>query len=299
MSLRSRPLNFQHFQVSFPHDKIVQVTLNRPEKLNSINKATSREIQGIWELFDQDESLWVGIITGVGRAFCTGADLQGMFGCPVRLYNNKLYLRLQLTRICPWSEWNEMNKAGVVNDMSAPGLAGLPRRVGKKPIIAAVNGLCMGGGFEMVANCDLVIACSSAIFSLPEVKRGIVPVAGCLPRLARTLGLQRTTDLVLTGRNVEAKELHYWGLVSRLVESASEVVPVAIQVAKDMCRNSPDALIVGRLGIRQSWETGSVEEAVSILADQWYPRLMAGPNFSEGIQAFVEKRSPDWVDSKL
>jgi enoyl-CoA hydratase/carnithine racemase len=78
MSLRSRPLRFQHFHVSFPHDKIVQVTLNRPEKLNSITKATSREIQQIWELFDQDESLWVGIITGVGRAFCTGADLQGM-----------------------------------------------------------------------------------------------------------------------------------------------------------------------------------------------------------------------------
>ncbi|ETI25545.1 hypothetical protein G647_02318 [Cladophialophora carrionii CBS 160.54] len=272
MSLRSRPLHFQHFHVSFPHDKIVQVTLNRPEKLNSINKATSRQIQQIWEVFDQDESLWVGIITGVGRAFCTGADLQ---------------------------EWNEMNKTGVVNDMSAPGLAGLPRRAGKKPIIAAVNGLCMGGGFEMVANCDLVIACSSAIFALPEAKRGIVPVAGCLPRLTRTLGLHRTTDLVLTGRNVGAKELHDWGLINRVVESAAEVVPAAIQVAQDMCRNSPDALIVGRLGIRQSWETGSVEEAVSILADQWYPRLMAGPNFSEGIRAFVEKRSPDWIDSKL
>ncbi|OAL18528.1 hypothetical protein AYO22_10505 [Fonsecaea multimorphosa] len=260
MSLRSRPLQFQHFYVSFPHEKIVQVTLNRPEKLNSINKATSGEIQQIWELFDQDESLWVGIITGVGRAFCTGADLQ---------------------EYKPSTEWNEMNKIGMINDMSAPGLAGLPRRAGKKPIIAAVN------------------ACSSAIFSLPEVKRGIVPVAGCLPRLTRTLGLQRTTDLVLTGRNVRAKELHDWGLVSRLVESAAEVVPLSIQVAQDMCRNSPDALIVGRLGIRQSWETGSVEEAVSTLADRWYPRLMAGPNFSEGIQAFVEKRSPDWIDSKL
>ncbi|KFY06240.1 hypothetical protein V491_08762, partial [Pseudogymnoascus sp. VKM F-3775] len=106
MSLRSRPLNFKHFNVSFPDDKIVQVTLNRTEKLNCIDLPTSREIQKIWELFDQDESLWVGIITGTGRAFCTGADLQ---------------------------EWNAMNKAGVVNDMAAPGLAGLPRRSGKKP----------------------------------------------------------------------------------------------------------------------------------------------------------------------
>jgi enoyl-CoA hydratase/carnithine racemase len=77
-SLRSRPLHFRHFYVSFPQERIVQVTLNRPEKLNCIDKATSREIQEIWEIFDQDESLWVGIITGTGRAFCTGADLQGM-----------------------------------------------------------------------------------------------------------------------------------------------------------------------------------------------------------------------------
>lgn len=70
-------MNFKHFKVSFPDDKIVQVTLNRPEKLNCIDLPTSREIQEIWELFDQDESLWVGIITGTERAFCTGADLQG------------------------------------------------------------------------------------------------------------------------------------------------------------------------------------------------------------------------------
>lgn len=192
-----------------------------------------------------------------------------------------------------------MNKAGEFNDMSAPGLAGLPRRGGKKPIIAAVNGICMGGGFEMVANCDLVIASSSAIFALPEVKRGIVPVAGCLPRLTRTLGLQRTTDLVLTGRNVTAKELYNWGLVSRLVESDVDAAHAALQVAQEMCNNSPDALIVGRLGVRMGWEIGSAEEAVSTLADQWYPRLVKGHNFAEGIQAFVEKRQPKWTNSKL
>jgi enoyl-CoA hydratase/carnithine racemase len=79
MSLRSKPLNFRYFNVSFPQERIVQVTLNRPEKLNCIDQVTSQEIAKIWELFDQDKSLWVGIITGVGRAFCTGADLQGKF----------------------------------------------------------------------------------------------------------------------------------------------------------------------------------------------------------------------------
>lgn len=192
-----------------------------------------------------------------------------------------------------------MNKAGVVNKMDAPGLAGLPRRRGKKPIIAAVNGICMGGGFEMMANCDLVIAASSAIFSLPEIRRGIVPVAGCLPRLTRTIGLQRTTDLVLTGRNVSAQTLYEWGLISRVVDSPEGVAQAALQVAQEMCKNSPDALIVGREGIRLGWESGSVEDAVTTLADEWYPRLVAGRNFAEGIQAFVEKRAPVWTNSKL
>lgn len=198
-----------------------------------------------------------------------------------------------------------MNRNGVVNDMSAPGLAGLPRRSGKKPVIAAVNGICMGGGFEMVANCDVVVASSKATFSLPEAKRGIVPVAGCLPRLTSTLGLQRTMYLALTGRTISAQTLCEWGLVSQVVESdsapdpADQVVRAAIQIAQEMCKNSPDALIVGRMGIRMSWETGSVEEATDTLNAEWYPRLLKGANFAEGIQAFVEKRPTTWVNSKL
>lgn len=192
-----------------------------------------------------------------------------------------------------------MNEEGVVNDMAAPGLAGLPRRSGKKPIIAAVNGITMGGGFEMVANCDLVVASSSAVFSLPEGKRGIVPVAGCLPRLTRTLGLQRTSELVLTGREVNAKTLHEWGLVNRLVDADADVVQAALKIAQEMCNSSPDALILGRLGIRLSWEACSVEEAVTIMEERWYPRLVEGQNFAEGIAAFVEKRPPRWINSKL
>lgn len=77
MSLRSRQLNFAHFRVTFPGERIVQVTLDRQDKLNCVDKATSREMQEVWELFDKDDSLWIGIITGSGRAFCTGADLHG------------------------------------------------------------------------------------------------------------------------------------------------------------------------------------------------------------------------------
>lgn len=192
-----------------------------------------------------------------------------------------------------------MVKAGIVNDMSPPGLAGLPRRTGKKPIIAAVNGICMGGGFEMIANCDLVIASASATFALSEVKRGIVPVAGSLPRLTRTMGLQRTMSLVLTGRTVPASTLHEWGLVTQVVDAGNDVAQAALQLAQEICKNSPDAVIVGRLGVRLSWEAGSAEDAVTTLAEQSYPHLCAGDNFAEGIKAFVEKRPPNWVNSKL
>ncbi|RKU40154.1 hypothetical protein DL546_001305 [Coniochaeta pulveracea] len=265
--------HFENFDVTFPDERIVQVTINRPQKLNCIDKATSREIAKIWDLLDNDENLWVGIITGAGRAFCTGADL---------------------------GEWNKMNATGEVNSMAAPGLAGLPRRTGKKPIIAAVNGICMGGGFEMVTNCDIVIAASTAVFSLPEVKRGIVPVAGCLPRLTRTLGLQRTMELVLTGKTVEAKVLHEWGLVNQLVSGGEEELRrVAVEWAKGMCANSPDALVVGRLGVRSAWEAGSVEDTVTMVEENWYPRLVQGENFREGIKAFAEKRAPVWRNSKL
>jgi len=163
----------------------------------------------------------------------------------------------------------------------------------------------------MIANCDMILAASTAVFSLPEIKRGIVPVAGCLPRLVRTLGLQRTSDLVLTGRSVSAKTLEVWGLVNRIVEvkekekglanvgEGREVVDAAVDLAKEMCGNSPDALIVGRTGIRLAWEAGSVEDAVDVLERDWYPGLVKGENFKEGIKAFVEKRKPVWVESKL
>ena len=272
MSLKNGPTDFENFKISFPTDKILLVTLTRTQKLNAIDLPTSKSLASIWTQFDLDASLWVGIITGSGRSFCVGADLQ---------------------------EWNALNLRGETNSMDAPGLAGLPRRSGKKPIIAAVNGLCMGGGFEMVANCDVVVAARDAVFALPEVKRGIVPVAGCLPRLTRTLGLQRTSDLVLTGRRVSGSLRADWGLVTRLVERGEDVVAAAIGVAEEMCGNSPDALIVGRAGIRMAWEDGSVEGAVSKLAEGLYPQLVQGENFKDGIKAFVEKRDPVWVNSKL
>lgn len=193
-----------------------------------------------------------------------------------------------------------MVKAGQEYPMHSPGLGGLSRRRGKKPIIAAVNGICVGGGFEIITNCDMVIAAQNAVFGLPEVKRGVAAVAGCLPRLTRIVGKQRAVEIALTGRNISAKELHAWGLVNRVVGGGEgAVVREAINIAKRICENSPDSILVSKEGINLGWEKASVEDGSSELIERWYRKLMATHNFVEGIQAFVEKRKPRWGVSKL
>ncbi|PKY00820.1 enoyl-CoA hydratase/isomerase family protein [Aspergillus campestris IBT 28561] len=257
--------------VSFPTPQILLLTLNRPERRNCIPLATSAEIQSLWEWFDVEPSLQVAIITGTGESFCSGADLK---------------------------EWNRLNSQGTVNEMTAPGLAGLPRRRGTKPIIAAVNGHCLGGGFEMAVNCDLVIANPQATFGLPEVQRGIAAVAGSLPRLVRILGKQRAAEIALSGRSFPATQLERWGLVNRVVE-ASRLLDSAVELATIIAGNSPDSIRVTMEGLHLGWEQASVEDASTRLVDGWYGKLIAGPNFHEGVRAFVDKEKPRWRSSSL
>lgn len=182
--------------------------------------------------------------------------------------------------------------------MKAPGLAGISRRRGVKPIIAAVNGYCLGGGFEMVVNCDVVLASERASFGLPEVRKGIAAVAGSLPRLVRTLGKQRAAEIALSGLTFPASQLERWGLVSRVVEH-SQLLEEAVEMATVIAQNSPDSIRVTMEGLHYGWEIAGVEEASTRLVDDWYHRLIAGANFREGVTAFVEKRKPQWRPSKL
>ncbi|PLB43452.1 enoyl-CoA hydratase/isomerase family protein [Aspergillus steynii IBT 23096] len=257
--------------ISFPAPHVLLLTLNRPKQRNCISLATSAEIQRLWEWFDTNPHLRVAIITGAGESFCSGADLK---------------------------EWNELNERGITNEMTAPGLAGLPRRRGGKPIIAAVNGYCLGGGFEMVVNCDLVVASEQASFGLPEVQRGIAAVAGSLPRLVRVIGKQHATEMALSGLTFSASQLERWGLVSRVVASA-QLLETAVEMATSIASNSPDSIRVTMEGLHYGWEIPSVEEASTKLVDRWYPKLIAGENFHEGVKAFVEKRKPQWRPCNL
>ncbi|RAL12013.1 enoyl-CoA hydratase/isomerase family protein [Aspergillus homomorphus CBS 101889] len=258
--------------ISFPTPQILLLILNRPEKRNSITLATSAEIQQLWTWFDAHPTLRVAIITGTGGSFCAGADLK---------------------------EWNDLNARGIENRMTAPGLAGLPRRRGPKPIIAAVNGFCLGGGFEMITNCDIVLASPDATFGLPEVQRGIAAVAGSLPRLVRVLGRQRAAQIALSGIPFSAAQMERWGLVNEVVADKALLVTRAVEIATTIASNSPDSIRVTLEGLHLGWEVASVEEASSRLVDEWYGKLMAGENFHEGVRAFAEKRKPEWRASKL
>lgn len=207
------------------------------------------------------------------------------------------------------SEWND--RAGNDNPRTPQppsGFGGLSRRKGRKPIICAVNGLSFGGGTEMLINTDIVIASSRSQLGLPEVKRGVVALAGALPRLARTVGRQRAMEMVLTGRSLSAAEAEKWGLVNEVVAVADgdgdedvsrKVVSRAVAVATEIAGNSPDAVLVSREGVKLGWEGIGADEATGMLNDTWVRRLYEGENIKEGLRAFVEKRRPVWVDSKL
>ncbi|CAD6568772.1 MAG: hypothetical protein ASARMPREDX12_001832 [Alectoria sarmentosa] len=190
--------------------------------------------------------------------------------------------------------------------LNASGFGGLSRRRGKKPVIAAVNGIAHGGGCEMIANCDIVLASPSALFALPEVKRGVVAIAGALPRLARAVGRMRAMEMALTGRNVGAEEAKAWGLCNEVSQKDGDglaveggVVRLAVQWAGEVGKYSPDSVIVSKEGVELGWEGIGVEEGSQRLVDGLWKKIEGGENMMEGIRAFVEKRNARWVDSKL
>ena len=163
-----------------------------------------------------------------------------------------------------------------------------------------MNGIAFGGGCEIIVNCDMVFASEKATFSLPEVKRGVVALAGALPRIVRTIGRPRAMEMALTGRVVSAEEAEKWGLINAVVAGGeAEVVAKAVEYAKMIAENSPDAVIVSREGVKLGWEGVGAEDASRMVVDVWYPRLVRGENLKEGVLAFVEKRKPKWVPSKL
>jgi enoyl-CoA hydratase/carnithine racemase len=245
-------------------DALTVVTINRPSVRNALNAAAQLELEQVFDAFEREDDQKVAIITGAGdKAFCAGHDLKPQptdTGLPV---------------------------------LPRSGFAGLTSRVSlNKPVIAAVNGLAMGGGFEAALACDLLLASKNAVFGLPEVRVGWAALAGGMHRLPREIGLKRAMGLLLTGRHVGAEEGFALGFINELVES--DVLNAARRWARDI-------LSCGPLSVRATKETVlrglSLPVHAAIEAGWEYPTVKAmlrSEDAIEGVQAFNEKRAPHW-----
>jgi len=239
------------------------VTINRPEVHNALNSEAHDELKAIFDDFAADDRQWVAIITGAGqKAFCAGHDLK-----------------------------QQAAGGGLTNPPT--GFAGLTARFDlDKPVIAAVNGVAMGGGFELALACDIVVASENAAFALPEAKVGIAALGGGIQRLPREVGLKHAMGMMLTGRRVSAAEGLALGFVNEVV--TGDPMEAARRWAAEILACSPMSIRATKNAVRRGM-TAPVEEAI---VAQWaYPAMaamLASDDYVEGALAFTQKRTPVW-----
>jgi acetyl-CoA C-acetyltransferase len=244
---------------------VLEITFNRPEAYNALFSAAHFELAEIFDEFERDQDLWVAIVTGAGeKAFCSGNDLK-------------------------------VSASGGDMSMPASGFAGLCSRTNReKPVIAAVNGVAMGGGLEIVLACDVAIADPIAIFALPEVKVGLFAAAGGLQRLTRQIGEKAAMELILTGRKVGPDEASQLGLINSICE-AGGVMDAARALAKTIAGNSPTSIRASKRVLNAVDSLGDWDKALE-LSYKEIVKLIQSKDTREGMTAFVEKRKPNWVN---
>ncbi|OLN98065.1 putative enoyl-CoA hydratase, mitochondrial 1 [Colletotrichum chlorophyti] len=283
--------------ITFPRPHILLITLNRPRQLNSIPSENHYAFSDLYAWYDAEPTLRCAVLTGTGRAFCAGADLKEW---DVRNTSGKPHAPSSVSAD-PTPVVTSSHPAAKPGEKwpSSGGFGGLSNRGGKKPVVAAVNGLCLGGGMEMIINADLVYASTAARFGLPEVTIGVVAIAGALPRLIKAVGRQRATEMALVGRSdYTPEQMLAWGLVNQVV-APEALLDTALGAAEAIAGNSPDSVIVSREGLKSGWEALGPEDATALVDRGIYREMEAGENMTEGVRSFVEKRKPVWKDSKL
>jgi enoyl-CoA hydratase len=245
-----------------PRGNVALITFNRPEARNAVNPEVSQTMATILDKVEGDPSLRAAVLTGRGEVFCAGADLKVV-------------------------------ASGNATDIARGkgGFAGVETRDFPKPIIAAVNGPALAGGFEVVLSCDLVVAADTARFGIPEVKRGLMAAAGGLIRLPKRVPLAIALELAMTGDPIDAQRALALGLVNRVVP-ADKVVDEAIALADRIGENSPIAVRMSRQLVREAREL-SEEEARKRTVELMMPVFESGDAI-EGATAFAEKRAPVW-----
>jgi crotonobetainyl-CoA hydratase len=263
-------------------DRTAFVTINRPEVMNALHYPAHEELYDIWTDFLEDSGVWTAILTGAGdKAFCAGADIKHMATLPEKERVPNSVREARNSRIQ---------------------FAGMVHREISKPVIAAVNGYCLGGGLEIAMACDIVIAAAHARFGVPEVKNvGAYPGSGGIHRLPRHVPLKVAMQMLLTGEPITAEEACRWGLVSKVVPSTqlmTEAIsladqinarpPVAVRVIKEMVARSLDLpLEYPDDQGRRAWDLDELVGTKLRESEDWTSR--------EGPRAFVEKRQPVWT----
>ena len=241
-------------------DGIAIITINRPQQRNAVNRAVSYGVCAAMDELDSRPDLRVGILTGAGGTFCSGMDL-------------KAFLRGEVTRV------------------EGRGILGIAMTPPQKPVIAAVEGYALAGGFEAVLACDLVVAARDAQFGLPEVKRGLAAAAGGLLRLPRLLPARIAMELALTGDMVGAERLAQFGLINAITEPGG-ALEGAMALARRIIVNAPLSVAASKRVMveQQDWP----------LAEMWVSQaaitgpVLASADAREGSAAFAERRPPIW-----
>src|SRR5580658_5431136 len=239
------------------------LTINRPEARNAINGAVSKAMSALLDELAEDPGCWVVVITGSGdKAFSAGMDLKAF----------------------------SSGEGGDIIGASG-GFAGITQRRFPKPIIAAINGSALAGGFEIMLSCDLVVAADHATFGIPEAKRGLIAGAGGLIRMPKRLPIAIALELAMTGDTIDAARAFELGLVNRVVPS-SVVIEEAVSLADRIAANAPLAVRYSKSVMKQAAEVSEAEgwkinaEAVGV--------VFTSADAMEGPVAFAEKRPPNW-----
>ena len=241
-------------------DGVLIVTINRPDARNAVNGAVATGMAAALDRLDAEDDLRVGIVTGAGGYFSAGMDLKAFV----------------------------QGESPYADDR---GFAGITQRASRKPLIAAIEGFALAGGFEIALSCDLIVASREARFGIPEVKRSLVAAGGALLRLPRRIPYHLAMELALTGEPIGAERAAELGIVNRLADPG-QALEVAIELAAAIVKNAPLALIASKQIIEQSPEWSS--------AEMWAKQgEISGPVFvsedaREGATAFAEKREPVW-----
>jgi enoyl-CoA hydratase len=241
-------------------DRVMVMTMDRPQARNAMSLTMARQIAVALDELDDSPELSVGVITGAGGTFCSGMDLKGF-------------------------------ARGEIPVIDGRGFAGLVKRPPTKPLIAAVEGYALAGGFEIVLSCDLVVASSAATFGLPEVKRGLTAAAGGLLRLQHRIPYHLAMELVLTGRMWPATEAAEAHLISRLAQPG-EALDTALALAEEVAANAPLALAASKQVLVRSVDWPLAEKFER--QEEYVDPIRKSADAREGALSFAEKRPPHW-----